>query len=85
MLVTCHRWQLTSLSQATNVMSSVTLWGSKVSTLIKHVSTTKLGTGIHLLRTEKVKRKVHVVLLLHSKKLFAVLLLYTSILDVLIF
>lgn len=49
-LVTCHRWQLTSLSQATNVMSSVTLLGSKVVTLIKYVSTTKLGTGIHLFR-----------------------------------
>ena len=49
-LVTCHRWQLTSLSQATNVMSSVTLLVSKVSTLIKHFFTTKLGTGIHLLR-----------------------------------
>ena len=55
-LVTCHRWQLTSLSQATNVMSSVTLLGSKVVTLIKYVSTTKLGTGIHLFRkTEREK------------------------------
>ena len=65
-------------------MSSVTLLGSKVLTLIKYVSTTKLGTGIHLFR-KKIKRNIHVVLLLHSKKLFAVLLLYTSILEVLIF
>lgn len=32
-------------------MSSVTLLGSKVLTLTKYVSTTKLGTGIHLKST----------------------------------
>ena len=31
-------------------VSSVTLLGSKVLTLIKYVSATKLGTGIHLFR-----------------------------------
>ena len=74
-LVTSPRWQLTNLSQATNVMSSVTLLSSKVFTLIRYVSTTKIGVTFS---EKKVKRNV---LLLHSRQLVAVLIfdLYTNI------
>ena len=48
-------------------MSSVTLLGSRVLTLIKYVSTTKLGTGIHLLEKGKEKSKCSVVVVTFQK------------------